>query len=247
MNEELFKPALIERLVGVVEGDPIPVPHGSDARWARDASGRQWACKREENTGFNGLLAEAASYLLGRDLEVRQPNAAVFHDGEQWFWLSERVAGAGEHWHEDMRDFIDNPDELGRMLALDALTANVDRHRRNILVEPMNDEAHLRLWAIDSGNAIIGQPADYIGLGLDVPAVTNHAHGLPIAAVRGAAMAGAQVALALPNIQIRAIVVEACGLAREPKVDALADALIKRCRHAPEIVSSYLDALGARS
>ena len=242
---DLFQPGLIEHLTGVADGPRIEVPHTSEACWARDASGRQWVRKRESYTNWEPLLAEAASYLLGLELKVRQPHAAVFHDDDGWSWMSERVVAAGEHWSADMRDLIDNPEELGRMLALDALIFNEDRHRRNILVEPVNDEAHLRLWAIDAGTAEIGWPNDFIQRGLASPNPHNHARGLPIDALRPAALAAAQVAAQLPDNRLHAIIAEACGLAREPAVDALAAALTMRCRHAPTLISGYLDALGA--
>lgn len=242
---DIFHPPQIERLTGVVDGELVPVVNGSEARWARDATGRQWVRKREADTGFQPLLAEAACYLLALELQVRQPRAAVFHDGQEWSWMSERLRATGEHWHPDMRDLIANPDEVGRMLALDALTFNEDRHRRNILVEPIGDESHLRLWAIDSGKAEIGWPGDFVDRHLASPSPHNHARGLPIEALRPAALAGAQLAAQLADTRLRALIVEACGLAREPAIDALTAALIGRCRHAPSIVSGYLDALGA--
>lgn len=244
---DLFHPGIIEHLTGVLDGDLVPVDNGSEARWARDASGRQWVRKREADTGFQPLLAEAACYLLGLELQVRQPPAAVFHDGQDWSWMSERIRVAGEHWHPDMRDLIANLDEVGRMITLDALTFNEDRHRRNILVEPVGDEAHLRLWAIDSGKAEIGWPGDFVARGLAAPSPHNHARGLPVDALRPAALAAAQVAVQVADDKLRLMVVEACGLAREPAIDALTATLIDRCRHAPSIVSGYLDALGALS
>jgi hypothetical protein len=244
---DLFHHGVIEHLTGVLDGGFVPIENGSEARWAIDSSGRQWVRKRESDTGFQPLLAEAASYLLGLKLQLCQPQGAVFHDGHEWSWMSQRIVAAGEHWHGDMRDLIVNPDEVGRMLTLDALIINEDRHRRNILVEPVYDEAHLRLWAIDSGNALIGQLDDFIGRDLTVPSPHNHARGLPIDVLRPAALAAAQVAAQLPEEKLRAIVAEACALARESSVDRLAAALTARCRQAPSIVSGYLDALGVLS
>ena len=177
--------------------------------------------------------------------EVCQPLGAVFHDGTEWSWMSERIAAALEHWHPDMRDVIVNVDEVGRMLVLDALIFNEDRHRRNIMVEPVEDEAHLRLWAIDAGEARIGHVAEFVSLGLRHPSPRNHARGLPITALNAAAMAGAQVAEGLSDEAIQMVVSEACGIAREPDISRLTGALINRCRHARQIVSGYLVDLGA--
>jgi hypothetical protein len=234
----------IERLAGVVDGELVPIRNGSDARWARDATGRTWVRKREVNTGANGLLAEAASYLLGDLLGVRQPRAAVFHDGDEWSWMSERLVAAGEHWNPDQRDLIANVEEVGRMVALDALTLNEDRHAQNLLVEPLADGAHLRVWAIDSGNALIGTPVDFCGRGVEPPNPSNHARGLPILALTDGAMAAAEVAAALPADRITVLMREACALAREPAEEALKSALVTRCVQARTIVARYLDLLG---
>jgi len=243
---DLFPRPLIERLSGAVDAGPVPVPNASEASWARDTSGRLWVRKREIHTNWEPLLAEAASYLLGLELEVRQPHGAVFHDGAEWSWMSEAIPAIGEHWNPDMRDFIDNPDEVGRMLALDALVFNEDRHPGNILVQPLDDEVHLCLWAIDCGKAEIGWPRDFIGRGLAHPdPAHNHAPGLPVETLQSSAMDAAAVAVHVAEEKLRRIIVEACELAGEPGTDALAEALISRCRHAPEIVSRYLDALKA--
>lgn len=157
------------------------------------------------------------------------------------------VVRAVTHWNAEYRDLIVNLDEVGRMLTLDALTLNEDRHARNILMQPQSDDAHFVLWAIDSGDALIGSPTDFVMAGLKHPDPRNHARGLPIEALRSGALASAQQACALPERRLHAIVAEACGLAREPEQAALTDALIHRCGHAPQIVASYLDALGWRS
>jgi hypothetical protein len=244
-DRDLFGHRTIQRLVGVVDGSLIPVPNGSEARWARDTSGRHWVRKREADTGFQPLMAEAASYLLGQLLSVPQPQGAVFFDGTEWSWMSERITAAGEHWEPDMRDFVANRDELGRVLTLDALVYNEDRHRQNLLVEPVGDEAHLRVWAIDAGKAEIGWPGDFVARGLGVPSPHNHARGLPIGALSEAALAAATVAAALPEERLQAVIGEACELGRETSVDALTRALVARCRSAHLIVARYLDALGA--
>lgn len=233
----------IERLVGVVDGSHVPVSNGSCARWARDASGRQWVRKRESDTGVQPLLAEAASFLFGQHLDVPQPGGAVFHDGTEWSWMSQRIEAAGEHWDPDMRDLVVNLDGLGRVLALDAIIFNEDRHRCNLLVEPIDDEDHLRIWAIDAGKAEIGWPSDFIGRGLAAPDPHNHARGLPIAALAEPALDAAAVAAQLDKDRLRGLIGEACDLAREPAAEPLADAFIQRCLHAPEIVARYLESL----
>lgn len=235
----------IETLTAVTDGALVPIENGSEARWAIDSTGRQWVRKREADTGFQPLLAEAISYLLARRLGVRQPEGAVYADESGLSWMSERIVAAGEHWEPDMRDLIANPAELAAMFVLDALIVNEDRHRRNLLVQPVGDETRLRLWAIDSGNALIGQIDDFIARGVEPPNPSNHARGLPVGALRDAALAVAAVAHQLDESDVRAYVKEGCRLVKEARGLDLANALFARCREAPTIVTGYLDLVGA--
>ncbi len=243
----LFQQGRIEHLNGVEDGARIEVQHNNDACWAIDASGRHWVRKRDSVTGWESLLAEAASFLLGLELEVRQPTGALFRDNGGSSWMSERIPAVGEHWLPDMRDSIVNLDEVARMIVLDAITCNEDRHSGNILVQPTVDPDSLRLWAIDSGEARIGWVEDFSKLGTMVPNPFNHAPGLPIEVLREDALAAAQVALQIPEATLFAIAEEACSIVQEARVELLTAAMVLRCRNAPQIVSSYLDDLGART
>ena len=80
----------IETLTGVTDGPLVPIENGSEARWAMYASGRQWVRKREADTGFQPLLAEAISFLLARRLGVRQPDGAISSDESGLSWMSGR-------------------------------------------------------------------------------------------------------------------------------------------------------------
>lgn len=233
----------LESLHGVLDVGEVPVTNGSNAHWARDASGRLWVRKRESWTGIEGLLAEAASALIGQALGVRQPKVAVYHDGEEWSWMSQAIP-TGEHWAPDMRDLIENPGEVAAMLVLDVLTLNEDRHARNILVEPVGDVSELRLWAIDSGNALIGYPEDYARRRDEPPNPFNHARGLPIEPLADAVAAAAKRATKLPEEQLRGWIEEACVLASETNKDALTSTLLVRCRRAPALAAAYLERLG---
>lgn len=237
-------PAGLERLTGVTDGDLILVPNGSEARWSLDATGRLWVRKRESDTGFQPLLAEAISHLLGRCLGVRQPAAAVYHDGTEWSWMSHAIPGALEHWSPTLRDRIANPDEVARMLVLDVLTLNEDRHQQNILIEPVEDEAHLRLWAIDSGNALIGHVGDYCERIDRAPDPRNHARGLPLPALVDPARTAALEAARLPAHQLRAIITESCAVVGEDAVEPLLATLLRRCARAPALTTEYLERLG---
>lgn len=230
----------------MIDGEAVPVANASQARWAMDASGRQWVRKHTDHSGLEALLAEAVSFLLGGRLRVRQPHGAVYIDKDGWSWMSERIRAVSEHWEPGMRDFIENPGEVGAMLALDAILLNEDRHPGNLLVQPQKDETHLRVWAIDSGNALIAQPFDFLSRGLEAPNPHKHARGLPIAALCDAALAAAAVATTIDVDDISAYVTHGCALVGEPRAAELAVALRARCRAAPAIVTSYLERLGAR-
>lgn len=234
--------ARIARLDNLILGAPVPVPNGSEARWARSLDGRTWVWKSEGMSGYQALLAEAVSWLLGRALGVRQPEVAVAQVDAEWSWLSE-VVKPSKHWSAEDRDYIINLDETGRMLALDALVGNGDRHAQNVLVELHPDPTALRLWAIDAGNALVGQIDDYLALGLEPPDPHKHARGLPVEALRPGALAAAEVACHLDRATLRAWVAEGCAIAREPRIDDLTEALHRRCLKAHPLVLSYIEAL----
>jgi len=144
-----------------------------------------------------------------------------------------------------MRDYIENPDEVAAMLVLDALVCEEDRHAANILVQPIGDEVHLRLWAIDSGNALIGHVSEYVARGFEAPSPHNHARGLPLDVLGEPALVIAARSCLLEERVIHLLSLEACSIAREPRVDDLSAALLRRCRAAPEIVAEYLHRLEA--
>ncbi|MCB9528064.1 MAG: hypothetical protein H6701_06650 [Myxococcales bacterium] len=244
---ELIPAQRLERLDGVTDGELVTIPNGSEARWARDTTGRLWVRKRESDTGFQPLLAEAMSHLLGRLLGVRQPMAAVYHDGTEWSWMSRAIRGALEHWSPSMRDRIANLDEVARMLVLDVLTLNEDRHQQNILVEAVEDEAHLRLWAIDSGNALIGYVDDYAERVDAPPDPRNHARGLPVRALVDHVRAAADEATHLDPHELEVIVAESCALVGEGTAHHLLESLTRRCRRASILATAYLDRLGGLS
>lgn len=234
----------IPRLTSIVDGPFVPVENGCEATWALDDQGGRWVRKRESNTGCEPLLAEAIAWLLGRLLGVRQPDAAVFDEKGERSWMSGMVPSVG-HWTRDMRDYVENLDEVAAMLVLDALVFEEDRHARNILVQPLGDEVHLRLWAIDSGNALVGHVSEFIARGLDAPSPHNHARGLPIDVLGETALVIAGRSCHLEERVIHLVSVEACSIAREPRIDDLSAALARRCRAAPEIVAEYLHRLEA--
>jgi hypothetical protein len=152
--------------------EDVQVPHGAFADYVVDSSGREWVRKKEINTGFQPLLAEAFGSLFASELGVRVPIPAVQEYGNQKAWLSRRIPLV-THWDETKIPFIENLDELGRILALDALLANEDRHRGNILLQSTGQEEDaFEIWSIDMGNALVGFPSDF----LDIDPILETSH-----------------------------------------------------------------------
>ena len=141
----------IPRIDGLMVGKKVPGKYGNEVQWARDAAGATWVMKQE--AGYQGLLAEIVSWLLGEHLQIRQPACALTCIDDEWSWLSAAIIPV-THWQPRYRDAILNRDELGRMLALDAIVCNEDRHPGNLLVELRPDENAVQVWAIDAGNAL---------------------------------------------------------------------------------------------
>lgn len=244
----MFEPTSLEVLTSVKDGPAVQIANGSEATWARDAArGRTWVRKRETNTGVEPLLAEAICWHLGNYLGAPLPNAAVYHDGSEWSWMSEVVPSPGCHWDPSMRDSVANPEAVGAMFALDAITLNEDRHAQNIIAPFVSNSTHVRLWAIDSGNAIVGYPVDFANAGLRCPDPRNHARGLPIQVLVDGAMIAAERAMAaVRDEQLRWRIEDVCHLTRESPdtVRALVGAIFRRCEAAPDIVARYLELLG---
>lgn len=149
--------ARLVRFDHVTDGGRVRVPHSSDARYCMSPDGRRWVRKRASETGFEALLAEALGWMLARELAVPVPDGAVTGEGDDLSWLSEQVP-AVQHWDASRVHYIHNLEELGRMLTLDAIVFNEDRHARNILLQPAPTELELRAWSIDVGDSPLGRP-----------------------------------------------------------------------------------------
>ena len=230
----------IPRIDGLMVGKKVPGKYGNEVQWARDATGATWVMKQE--AGYQGLLAEVVSWLLGDHLQIRQPACALTCIDDEWSWLSAAIIPV-THWQPRYRDAILNRDELGRMLALDAIVCNEDHHPGNLLVELRPDESAVQVWAIDAGNALVGQISDLIERGIEPPSPWNHATGLPVGALRDAALAAAEQARHLSREHLRGWVVEGCAVVREDRVDPLTEALFRRCQAAPDLTLGYIDLL----
>ncbi|MCZ4610772.1 hypothetical protein O3S80_44830 [Streptomyces sp. Lzd4kr] len=126
--------------------------------------------------GRKALVAEVIVGELARALGLRFPELVLVHfdpavaDGEPHQEVRElHAASAGVNLGMDFlpgaRDFTPevaktfrvDPLEAGRIVWLDALTANVDRtvHSSNLMIWPTSGTVPPRLWLIDHGAALI--------------------------------------------------------------------------------------------
>jgi hypothetical protein len=214
-------------------------------RWAIDDQGRRWVRKHVEQCGFEAVLAEAVGWLIARAIGVPVPDAAVSGAEDDLSWLSSWVSDA-THWDPARAHLIGNVDEFGRMLALDAILFNEDRHARNMLLQAV-DGTHVKLWAIDCDAALVGWPADFAKRAVaDVPSTKNLAPGIPADLLAPGARAGAMAATALSGAALAAYVAEACDITGDPNGDVLTKALTARMASAVEVTENYLRALGVR-
>lgn len=126
--------------------------------------------------GRKALVAEVIVGELARALGLRFPELVLVHfdpavaDGEPHQEVRELHAasagvnlgmdflpGARDFTPEVARAFPVDPLEAGRIVWLDALTANVDRtvHSSNLMIWPTSGTVPARLWLIDHGAALI--------------------------------------------------------------------------------------------
>jgi hypothetical protein len=217
----------------------VPVVHTGCAVYSIDSAGKRWVRKREANTGIEELLAEMIGWLLARKLFVPVPEAGVFVAGNDRSWLSAEIQDV-LHWDSSRAPFVTNMAGLGAMMALDTMILNEDRHAGNILLQPDLDQLHLKAWAIDHGNALVGWPTDYVARRREIPDPRNLAPGLPMDLVQEGAMEAAEKATCIVSQDILALVREACTNAAEPKIDETVSVLAERCANARPLVESYL-------
>lgn len=233
----------IERVTGVLDVRAVEVDHSSEAVFAIDGAGRKWVRKKMLFTGWQPILAESIGWLIGRELGVRMPMGAICGSGDELSWMSSFVPNA-LHWEAKYVHFVQNLDQFGAMLTLDALLYNDDRHAKNILLVPDQSEEDLVTWAIDVGNAWVGHPRDFAELGLKVPGKPNSARGLPLELMRVGAFNAAQQATKLVGTpQLEGYVRDACQIVGEDTAPLLLEAISRRMERASELVEEYLKVL----
>ncbi len=235
----------IEKVSSVVDVSPVPVPNACDAVYATDGR-RRWV--RKPLMGADGLLAEALGLMLGRELHAPVPNGAVTGPPKEFVWLSEVIPNI-QHWDSQHVNFIVNYPEVGRLMALDALLLNDDRHAGNLVLQAtMHNEFERQAWGIDMGNALVGVPAAFDRAGFDTPQVKKLVDKLPVSLISEEALLAAVQAKGLSAYVVTSMVREACELAHEPpeNEELLRTALLRRLARAPDLVEEYLSKIGSR-
>lgn len=93
--------------------------------------GRTWSCK---SVNAHQILGEALGYLFSdvMDITAPRPGAVVVDAG--MFWLSELIPNCS-HCDPSRGDELEDLSGLGRLLALDLLICNHDRHQKNLLID----------------------------------------------------------------------------------------------------------------
>ncbi|ATB36264.1 hypothetical protein CYFUS_001678 [Cystobacter fuscus] len=223
----------------VEDGALIKALNSSTACVSWSDDDRQWVRKRVLHTQRPALLAEILGWLLSVELDVPVPDGAVTGEGEDLSWLSE-VLPYAQHWMPARYKYVQNLDDLGRMLALDAIIFNPDRHERNILVTTSSSDLELRVWSIDLGESLLGQPRRLAAAGLTLPELEVVPEQLPLPLIRDGATAAAGAAELITKSLLKSFVDEACHIVGERRSEELLGALWHRTRHAQRLVAEYL-------
>jgi|GEM_PF-1364193 len=233
--------AKVDRIESVEDLEPLdPNRNSSKACIAYSSSpSRTWIRKRRGDTGHPALLAEVVGWLLAKELKVPTPYGAVTGTGDDLSWLSEVVPHVHQ-WNAFRAKYVQNLDEFGRVLALDAIAYNPDRTERNILLKPTSRGHRLVAYSIDLGASLLGSPRELAAAGLTLPEVEALAERLPIDRLSEGALAAADAAQLLPKTRVAYMVNGACRVTGEREADILTDALFGRTQAARQLTEQYL-------
>lgn len=223
----------VQRIYQLSPGEPVPIG-ACRPFYFDDIGGGVWIGKSTANMAWSGLCAEIVAGLLGQQIGARVPPFAVSPSVDETVWLSSLVNDV-QHWSATASGRIANINELGAMVALDAIIANSDRNLGNILVQPTDDGSGLIAWAIDHEKARIGRPGELLRDGLISPEPRGtHAKPFLVDAIEEAAHLAADLASALPHELLHSLAQEAAELAKldDYVQDELERVLVTRCRGA---------------
>jgi hypothetical protein len=230
----------------VVGRRPVGSPgeYTEQPEWAQTSGppSESWVLKLARRGLGRSIPAEAFTWLVGREIGVPLPDAALYAGEDGRGFLSRRIPDA-RNWAPEDRDAVSNPREIGAMLALDAVLANGDRHQQNVLVVGMA-KGDRRLIAIDHGRSDIVHEARLMALGEAPPRPHPDRPDLDYRALRPAALAAAGALSALSEDTVTAWLSEAFLAQGEAVPAILPDLVLGRFNVAVRTVETYLDALG---
>lgn len=249
MEQEKLITDYIDRTKGqIIKNGPV---RGSTAGavWVQTAEGN-WVAKKHSplNLDTPGLIAEALGWILCTELGLRVPEAevrVVESNGEDSFWLSrdkKHELGA-KHW-ATTSGTIRNLDDLGCLLALDAVLFNGDRHEENLLLTPYDGRPSNGwvLWVIDFDNAKITRGEKFDQPHDSVPDTDMLPGDLPIGSLHEPAMECAKEMEGWSEAFLAARLREACLLADDEQYfGAILDNLTARCGEAQSLAKSFLE------
>jgi len=181
------------------------------------------------------------------DLELRGAHHPyVVADRAGRGWLSAFVRGA-QHWDHSRFDALENPESMGRMLALDAIIHNEDRNTENMIFASKPDSELYQCWAIDMESALVSMPRALASKGIRAPRPHAIPHDLVVnAVIREAAVDAGRVAEGLSEAFVGDLVEVSTAVAGALDTEILRDVLVLRCRHAEQIVEHYLSQIERR-
>lgn len=218
-------------------GEEVPRPHTRHAHDLTTTDGERWVAKSVATIKASGLRAEAIAALAAQVVGAPVPEGAVCDiDGVRW-WCSRWVAGADPWSAEGARD-LSSLGDGARIVLLDLLVGNEDRHRDNMLLA-RTDAGATRLVAIDHEQAWAGHEGALEVVrspDLDKYPEDFAEHRDVVEAIGALALAVA----AEPLQTWREVAVAAASVAPGTNSSRLADGLHRRAQALPALASAFL-------
>lgn len=223
----------------------VPVENKSGALYVSTSDGRQWVRKGVVYDPFS-TLSEAIVWHLARVLRVPVPDGAILWDGRTPIWMSEFKVGANQ-WSPADASLLSDTEQMGRVIALDLLTCNEDRHTRNLLSTD-RDEGGLDLWAIDHDAARCSSFHRWDdGTELRLPSVSAESQHVLKGVPRGYFDAACEQAAAEFEKAAHSVLLAALGRAYDDLdqevPSAVEDVLCTRLSNLCEMMARYLEVL----
>lgn len=243
----------------------VPVSNQSAAAFMIDLSTTE-AFVVKRGLQLSDVQAEAVSWLLSRELQLRTPEACVVEPeplpmvededpvgatpvplsptaGRQG-WASRAV----EHvlpWEPDEADLCNQRDLCGIFL-LDAIVGNTDRHENNVLVADSTNSAAREVHSIDLASSWCGDAQFLSARDLDVPSDCKFLRGVSREGIEACAAPLIQACeeLAQAGDRLGALAYNVCSVVRgipEGHQDVLMRALQRRLANAGDLFMRFLD------